>query len=69
MIKDQSFFIRETDKRNKLNNQSNEYSSFENADGIAGSVPSNGGYYAGAHFEEPAQQSDALKGKTINRKT
>lgn len=55
------------DKKNVLNNQTNEFTSFEDADGFAGATPSNGGYYTIAHFEEPAQQGDAIKGKTISR--
>lgn len=66
--KDMSFWMRMMDKKSILNNQTNEYSSFEDVDGLAGSTPSNGGYYGGLHIEEPSQQSDAISGKTIGAK-
>lgn len=54
----QSYMFRKKDKKNNLNNQSIEFSSFENTDSLAGFSISNGGYPAFIFINEPMLQGD-----------
>lgn len=54
-----SFMYKMKNKKNKLDNQSIEFGSFENSDAFAGYVVSNGGYPAWIHIEEPVLQGDS----------
>lgn len=61
--KSQNFMYRLSgSKQNMLENQSQEYVSFEDENGLAGIDVANGGYIATVHIEEPALKDD--KGDT-----